>query len=267
MNSFIYALRADFVKYFGEFRYYRFNYALGVGMNLLLFVGIVKGVIGSELVAPADFLRVLVSFVIWWYSTGILADMSLYIQEEALYGTLEQVFTTRTPFATFILSKVLAGMLRSSFWIALFVAAVALIFRGQLRWPVLDPTAVLLPALLALASILGLGLILLGLSLLFTRVGAVLALIEYALLFLTGVFFSPSAYPDWLAALVRVLPLTWGIECLRLAIVERTAMAGIIGSRPFFWLIVTAAIYLTAGLIAFRLCLRRAMQTGRLAHY
>jgi len=267
MKAFLYAIRADFVKYFAEFKYYKFNYSLGVVMHLLLFLGITYITGATSQLSNEVFLKIVVGFLLWWYATSIFSEMSLYILEEATLGTLEQVFTALTPFHVFIFSRIIATILRSTFWMITFGAILFVIFPNKFHWPQVNAFAFTLIIVLSLLTAIGLGFVLLGLSLLYKRMGALLGLIEYILLFFSGIFFALPSYPFGVRIIVYILPLSWGIENLRLLLVEGIPLSKLMIMSPMFFLLLSTMSYIFLGIGVYRVCLKKAMTQGKLAHY
>ncbi len=75
------------------------------------------------------------------------------------------------------------------------------------------------------------------------------------------------AVPGWMAGAGRVFPLTAGIASLYGVLLGHRPVTALWGTGGLVWLLVTAAAYLGAGILAFRLGERIAKTRGTLARY
>ncbi len=75
------------------------------------------------------------------------------------------------------------------------------------------------------------------------------------------------AVPGWMAGAGRAFPLTAGIASLYGVMLGHRSVNALWGTGGLVWVLVTAAGYLAAGILAFRLCERVAKIRGSLARY
>jgi ABC-2 type transport system permease protein len=73
--------------------------------------------------------------------------------------------------------------------------------------------------------------------------------------------------PGWFAGLGRAFPVTGAVASLYRVLIARQPAAALWGTGGLVWLLVTAAAYLAAGILAFRLGERTARTRGTLARY
>ena len=111
----------------------------------------------------------------------------------------------------------------------------------------------------------GLGFALAGLVLLYKRLGGLLNLVRQLLVFFTGAL-APIQQPLF-ATLARVLPLTWGIECLRAVFIEKATFLDLWQNGLILGLLINTAFYVALGVICFNWGERQARVQGVLAHY
>ncbi|MFI9595018.1 ABC transporter permease [Nonomuraea sp. NPDC052265] len=113
-----------------------------------------------------------------------------------------------------------------------------------LRW------AALLPAALLLVNALAFTFLLASLALVSPMVGALQSLFTSLVLLLNGSFLPLELYPDWLAAVARLLPTTLGIEALNQTLFEGRPLAGVWTGGALPWLLAhTLVLAAVAGLL------------------
>lgn len=236
------------------------RYLFNTTMELLAFYLVfVLAVVAGRQVAPTfinDSLEgLVVGFFVWTLAARAYNDVSRQIETEASWGTLEQL--SMTPFGlgrvVFLNSLVtVAGALLNG---TVILVAVVLTTGADLSLPV---GGVLLIGLLTVTPVIGLGLVLGGLSLLYKRIGALTGFVQ---LFLVGFISLPlNAHP-----LVAAVPLTLGTR-----LVERVMTAGTISAVSptlFTLLVVKFVVYLLVGFGSLRILSRVARRRGVLGQY
>jgi ABC-2 type transport system permease protein len=164
---------------------------------------------------------------------------TISVIEDRNQGFLQGVLVAPVPRATIALGKVLGGATLA--WLQ-SLAFLALAPLSGIRLTV--------PSALAAAGVLAV----LGISL--TAVGfafawrvdsvqgfhAVMNLLLVPMWLLSGAFFPPSGAPVWLAAVMKVNPLTYGVAALRWALYDSTAGTGLPGPAVAIGVTVAAAL-------------------------
>lgn len=72
----------------------------------------------------------------------------------------------------------------------------------------------LIIAVLTIIALYGFGLFMASLGLIFKRVGALSSILEYLILFFSGIVIPWEHMPSLLKSFSKVLPMTWGIRTL-----------------------------------------------------
>jgi len=193
---------------------------------------------------------VLVGYLLWTFTLGAYNGLAFGLTEEAQTGTLEQVFLTPYGPIPLFLVRNLAELLGH----ALLVLLVALCLMPLTGAKLAFPPLVILPFLAVLLGGYGLGFAVGSLALLYKRVGQLLGLSQFLLLFLLQ---APGE------GLFALLPLTPGAALAREMMAEGAPL------RP--WALLLACLnggaYLGLGLILFAQAVRRAKATGLLHGY
>lgn len=192
----------------------------------------------------------------YWFLQYAGLVMVADLIEEKRSGTFAQAQMTPAPPWLPMLGRLITA---SVFGLA--VAAVAslvpMLTAGitiPLRW------AALLPAMLLGINVLAFTFLLASLALVSPMIGALQSLFTSLVLLLNGSFLPLALYPDWLAALARLLPTTLGIEAITQTLFESRTVAEIWTGGTLPWLIVHTLALTVAGGLLFVRNHRRALQ-------
>ncbi|HEY3953168.1 MAG TPA: hypothetical protein VGM53_07325 [Streptosporangiaceae bacterium] len=199
--------------------------------------------------------------------------MVLYFQAVKLFwrllgeiqsGTFEQVCLSPLPaWLVAAAGRVVAALIETLLVVSATYGIVSAFVPLHYTWT----AAALLPAALLILTGIGYSLIIGGLTLIWKRI----QLLQEGLLLLV-VIFAVSALPvftvpGWFAGLGRVFPVTSAVASLYGVMIGHHAVTGLWGPGGLVWVVVTAAGYLTAGIVAFRAGERMARVRGTLARY
>ena len=116
-----------------------------------------------------------------------------------------------------------------------------------------------------MVSFNSLGLLAASVILVFKRGNPVAWLFQGVAGLLGGVYFPVEVLPDWLQALSALIPVTYAVRGLQLAVYQGASLPSLSGEiLPLAFL---AAVLLPLGLFSFAASIRRAKREGSLAHY
>ncbi len=210
---------------------------------------------------PQGYLSTLIGYTVWKICASAMADIARIASDEARTGTLEQLFVTGvSPGMVFIVRSL--GILLNRTIRGLLMAFILAAILGILQ-PV--PILAVIVFGLTIAGACGLGFTLVGLVLVYKRVGGAIELLWQMLVFFTGAL--APIYNPLLAAVSKLLPLTLGISCLRGIFIEGATAADLWQSGLLPGLLINTAFYVATGAILFTWGQRRARELGVLAHY
>lgn len=236
---------------------YPVNAAIGLFVSVFFFVMMFYG---GKLLAPKAINNTIeglvVGYFLWMLSFGAYSGLTNEIRAEASWGTLERHYITPFGFGPVIFAKAIAIIFRTFLTSFVILAVMLLITGTRLDLNILTVFPV---ALLAIASVLGLGFALGGLSVLYKQIGNIVGLLQFALI---GLISAPIFDLWWM----KFLPLAQGSALLQQAMTEGVplwefdpvALAILIG---------TALFYLGVGYITFNLATRRARRLGTFGDY
>ncbi|WP_117237942.1 ABC transporter permease [Thermus sediminis] len=190
---------------------------------------------------------VLVGYLLWTFTLSAYNGLSFGLMEEAQTGTLEQVFLTPYGPIPLFLVRNLAGLLSQGLLVFLVALALMALTGAQLAFT----PAVVLPFLVVLLGAYGLGFAMASLALLYKRVGQLLGLSQFLLLFLLQ---APGEGPFLLLPLAPGASLARGMLAAGTPLEPLGLLLALLNSLAYFLL----------GLFLFRLAVKRARRLGLL---
>jgi ABC-2 type transport system permease protein len=236
---------------------YPLNAALGIFMGVFFFALMFYG---GTLVAGQAFSDsiegLIVGYFLWTLSIGAYSGIMNDIQSEASWGTLERHFMTPFGFGPVVFAKSIAIVFRT-FMTSTVVLVVMLLITGTTLS--LNFVTVLPVATLTIASALGLGLVMGGLSVLYKRISNVANLLQFAFI---GLISAPVFDIPW----ARFLPLAQGSAMLQRAMRDGVRIWEF-EALTIVVLVGTSVGYLALGYAIFGLTTRRARRLGVLGDY
>lgn len=244
----------------------------GLVIMFALFMGLIAGasfLADGELAAGSQELLV-VRYCMWFLAIIAINSMSVDIENEARQGTLEQLFLCAPSFMGLLWIRGTVHLLTGS---SMVVVLSLLLQAATGKWLHLSAAAIL-PVIviitLTVVGLLGFGLILGGLSIVFKRIGQVAAIMQFALLFLA--FLDLGRMHPLAAGLIANLPFTRGVDLLGRLLADPAAAGALTPSDPALWsglglLLINSLVYAGLGSLVFTLMERKARNMGALGHY
>jgi ABC-2 type transport system permease protein len=226
----------------------------------LIFAGLFFGaqyITGSP-IGGGRLASAVLGYAVWMIMMAATQDMAWSVQNEAQNGTLEQVMTVPwAPTTVFLVRGMMAVM---GFLIpAIIVVAALIVMTGvHLAWS----TEALWPMVMVLVTAWGLGLMVAGVALILKRVGQVLQIVNFLLLFL---ILSPLAtLAGWYWHLVAMLvPFTAQATLLKAVLDGGTGLSRLVWIEA----VVNMAVLFVLGCLVFYGADRLARRRGILGHY
>lgn len=265
MKAFLLMLKTEIKFNFVKMMRYPVQTLTSILVLYVLFMGVFYGSrsIAGVNSSPTEFAHnassSITGYFLWFFALMAIDSMSQNIGEEALTGTLEQLYLSSWGFPLMLFLRFVSSVVGG---LAMIIPLlVLLLFSTGVR---LDPNIrYSLPIIgLTVLGLCGLGYILGAITIIFKRIGNAMTLIQFALLFLA---LSPAEhFPAPLQFIALTLPLTQGTRLLRLALFEGSIP---LASMDFLILLVTSTIYLAVGFFIFRWAETLARDKGTLGHY
>jgi hypothetical protein len=179
-------------------------------------------------------------------------------------GTIEQVYLSPLPsWLVAAAGRVVAALIETLLLAGILYGVISGFVTLHFHWTF----AALLPAVSLIISGIGYSLIIGGMTLLWKRI----QLLQEGVLMLVMVFAFAAlpvfTVPGWFAGIGRVLPLTSPITSLYGVMLGHRGVTGSWGTGGLVELLVTAAAYLVAGILTFRVLERITKKRGTLGAY
>ncbi len=197
-----------------------------------------------------------VAMLVFMMAQRAYQDHSGRLNAEAMQGTLEQLAMSRVGLSQVLVYNMLVMTVVQLSFNAVFLL---LMMATSGRWLHLDVLSIVPLLLVSVLSVHGLGLAMGGLTLLFKRVGATIAIFQYVFLMLVAV-------PVDRVPFFRFLPLSFGSGLIRRVMVDGESLYRMPAADVLF-LAANSGLYFAAGLVVFRVCERIARDRGMLGHY
>ena len=179
-------------------------------------------------------------------------------------GTLEQVYLSPLPsWLVAAAGRLAAAIIETLILMAVAYGVTSAFVTLHFHWTF----AALVPMTFLIITGIGYSLIIAGMTLLWKRI----QLLNDTLLMLVMVFAVTAlpliTVPGWFTGISRVLPVTADVASLYGVMLGRRGITGLWGTGGLLWVAVTAAAYLAAGIIVFRVLERITRARGTLGAY
>lgn len=200
---------------------------------------------------------IVVGFFLFTATIAAFFGTAQNIQREAQWGTLEQLFMSPHGIGRVMAIKSIWNVL---FSIAMALALLVIMLLTTDRSLAVDAVTIGVLMILSLATVLGIGFLFAGLSLLYKRIENVQQLMQFGFI---GLIAAPPAIES---SLLGLLPLSQGSAMLIEAMTEDVTLWEF-AATDIAVLVGAGVVYLSAGYLAFHLCVRRARRLGVMGHY
>jgi ABC-2 type transport system permease protein len=250
---------------------YRFSLAFGLVGVLLVMAGfaLVSRLVGEG--APGELSRyntdyftfVVVGIAFAGLQGVALNSLAGLIRKHQQLGTLEFLMLSATPFYRILLASTLLSLLWILFLMSGYVVLGQLLFGAD--FSMINLGASLVVTGMAVAAVLGFGLLSAGAVLVLKRADAMLFSLHGVMLFFGGVFFPVELLPGILRAVSNVLPITWALTAMRKTMIAGEGLPAV-GSELLV-LALFALVGLPLGVMVFRLSERKARLEGTLLEF
>jgi ABC-2 type transport system permease protein len=227
---------------------------------LVIFYLFIQFFIGSGRLVQALFAPSLIGFASYALAYIVSLKMVAGTLEEMNAGTLEQIHLSPLPSWALSLGRLAAAATEAVGLTALVSTGLILVLGIRFDFR-LDA---LLPIVLTILDVAGFGLLLGGLAIRVTSIGAVLHVMQGIVLFLNGAFVPVSLFPAWLQVVARLLPTTLGVEVTQKILLRGDSLATVWADGSLVWLLAHTALMVIVGAVAYQLSIRRALREGRL---
>lgn len=241
---------------------YKFSMLTQIVMFGLIFIGITFMIGGGRLI-PEQMPGFMIGYLVWFFASLALNDMSWNLMEETRTGTLEQMYMSPAPTSVVVLGRAVARLMFTT----AMVGSMGLLLITLLDVPLHFNAKSAFVFIITLLGLYGYGFAMAGGVLVFKQIGSLAGLLQNLLLFLNGSLLPIDKMPGWLAAVAKTLPTTQGIVVLRKVIIGDESLISVWRDGSLQMLTLQSISYFLLGLILFYWCETIAKRKGTLGQY
>lgn len=192
-----------------------------------------------------------------------LSSFAASIREGQVMGTLEIMLLSPTRLSAILISSSLWGYMMTVFRVVLYLIVGAFVFGADLGEA--NVGGALLIMILSIASFTGFGVLSAALVLIVKKGDPLAIILNGASSLLAGVFYPVAVLPDWLEPVSKVLPLTYALDSMRLAMLQGQSIYEL---RYDILILLGFTLILTPiSFLVFRRALKKAKMEGSLIQY
>jgi ABC-2 type transport system permease protein len=192
-----------------------------------------------------------------------VSTFAAQIREGQVTGALEATLMSPVSVGRILVYSSLWSYCLSAFRFVLYLGLGLLFFRVDLREARLG--AGLVVFMLTVVSFAGVGMIWASIVMLIKRGESIMNLVGGSFLLLGGVMFPVSVLPGWLRALSSLIPLTYGLEGMRLALLRGYGVVQL--SRTIAILLTFCVVLVGLGLVGFSAAVQVVKRRGSLSQF
>jgi ABC-2 type transport system permease protein len=254
----LHLFNANLKKQFIELKRYLPNTLSLIFTFYFIFLAMFFGIelLGNPADKDINIQYTIVNYIFWFLSMIIMNFIGWEITNEAMRGTLEQLYMSPLGVRRIMMMRMIATTVIYSFIITALLY-LSMLTAGQ--WLTIDVLTILPIMILTFISMYGVAYMIAGLSIIFKQVQAFLQILQFILM---GLTFIPLSVAPFLA----FAPFVKGVDMVRDAMIHQTHLLDF-SLMDFGILALNGVFYLVLGLIIFRRCERYAMERGLLGHY
>ena len=220
---------------------------------LLVFLGI-KGMMGSSASLGNTVEAFTIGYILWILTLDAYSRLSYSLYNEALVGTLEQLYMSPFGFGWISSSIIIVAMITNVLTMSILIFFIIITTGSSFHFNVFP----LIPVIIVtLQGVNGVGFIMGGLSLIFKKINSIFQIIQFA-------FIGLIAFPIDKVPLMKYLPLSMGYSIIRKIMTGNKAL---IAPGDYLFLILNSMFYLFIGYSIYKVLERKAKRDGRLGQY
>ncbi|MFS0752365.1 ABC transporter permease [Oceanobacillus sp. 1P07AA] len=199
---------------------------------------------------------VIVNYVFWFLSLMVIQQIGYDIVNEGMRGTLEQLSMSPMGILRILITRLIANNI--IYGIIILILLYVSMFTAD-QWLNVDIISILPIFIFTVIGMMGLGLIIGGISIILKQVQAILQVLQFLLAALA--FIPLAASP-----IMNFLPFVIGIDLVRDIMIDGATLMEL-GWMNMILLIINALVYFGIGIFFFNYCERFAMKRGLLGQY
>jgi ABC-2 type transport system permease protein len=237
-----------------------------ISTSMFYFFSRLLGDAGTSYLKPYGgnyFSFVLIGIAFYSYLSVSMKSLSDTIREGQMLGTLEALLVTQTEIPTIIISSSLYSFIWATFKVAVYLLLGVYAFGVDLGNANLIGAAIVL--ILTIISFGSLGIISASFIMVLKRGDPVNWIFSSVSGLLGGLYYPVSVLPDWLQRFSYLLPVTYALEGMRMAVLKGYSVSELLPN--ILALTLFSIIMLPLSILVFKYAVRKAKKDGTLTQY
>jgi ABC-2 type transport system permease protein len=181
-----------------------------------------------------------------------LTALGVALARERESGTLDGILMSPISRTSILLGKTISHTLRNLFQGAVTIIIVVLLFGITIRG---NPFLIVFILIIGTVSFLGFGIVATAVTKEQESAQLILGLLQFPMMFLSGVLFPIEQMPSFLQAISKVLPLTYAVDALRKVMILGAGIEAVLW--PITILVVLGVITLIVGVPLFERAIKK----------
>jgi ABC-2 type transport system permease protein len=237
------------------------------GLLIVGFIFLIGSAFAGAGSSPEFFAYMFIGNSFFIYVVQIMMTMTMLIHDDrSHYEVLKHIYLSPGSWTWYILGRALNGVMNASISLLLTLGFGVLIFQYALgiqipiNWIGINFPLLLLTLTLGIICFIAMGFILCGINIMTSKVQFMLTDYVSGILYLFGgVVFVPQILPSWGQTISNVLPITYFLSSIRLAILNQSS-SNI--QTDLSYLVLTMVATIILGVIVFRIAEYKARRDG-----
>lgn len=192
-----------------------------------------------------------------------LSGFSNSLRRSQTTGTLEAMLTTPTSLSTIIISSSLWDYFLTTVRVFIYLFIGVTLLGVELQDG--NYFAAIIILILTIITFSSLGIIAASFIMVVKRGDPITWIVSSLSSLLGGVYYPIEILPEWMQLLARLIPVTYALEAMRLALLEGASISTLY--PDILALIIFSVLLLPLSLFSFRFAVNRAKLDGSLTHY
>jgi ABC-2 type transport system permease protein len=234
--------------------------------SIFFFLSKLLGNVGESYLKPYGgnyFSFVLVGIAFYSYLGVSMGSLTATIRKGQMLGTLEALLVTQTEIPTIILSSSIYSFLWASIKVAVYLLLGSIVFGIDMGNANIAGAFIVL--VLTIISFGSLGILSASFIMVLKRGDPVSWIFGGISGLLGGLYYPVSVLPGWLQTLSYLLPVTYALEGMRMAVLKGYSISALMPN--IFALFVFSVIMLPLSILAFGFAVKKAKKDGTLTQY
>lgn len=238
-----YLFRSELKKYMIEVLSYYPDFIVGIFISFIMYI-----LVFSDKNLESSYY---IGYIFWVLSSSVLGEASLSISAEKQSGLLKNLLIKPYSIVTIMTAKTIAWFLINLFKLIIILTLVKIFFPIK----IVINIYVIMVIIITMVSIYGFSLILMGLTIVYTKTASFESVIGFIFLFLSNKNILINKLPVGISKAINFFPYVFGID-----ICEDIIFKGVVDFKRIAILFIISLIYLLIGYIIFRYVVKNSQQ-------